>query len=160
MKVAYVMSLFLFGITLLFVEKGFAQYECTAPDRCTGIEYNGEIQCVGAGGCSDSFPWETCTSTCFCGSCVSRGSSGLCCGHLYYVPNFYAGSGDCTAYCGNVAVHARSHINRESSDRELALVLRGDNTPGRIMLTSSISYREPVFVYALDCSHTFRLVVE
>ncbi len=170
MKAIHVLCLSLIVLTLLVnpyrtaaqVSPSLGGVEpCSAPNRCTGIWDYGDLPCTGANGCSDSFPDESCGDTCFCGICDERGSSGECCGHTYYVPNFYEGNGDCSNECGDIAIHARTHVNRQNPRSQHSLYLRKDYSPGLIMLTPTVSYKEPLFGYVYNrCSHTYRLIVE
>lgn len=131
---------------------------CSSPNHCTGIMDFGDIPCIG---CQDTRPDESCSDTCFCGTCNLRGSSGECCGRIYYVPNFYPASGDCTGECLSIPVHAKTHRNRKNSDMQYNADLRHGYAPGLIVLTSTRTYREPLFIYAHDrCRHAYRLIAE
>jgi hypothetical protein len=150
-----VVPLFLLLILLVGSGRLRAQEPCTA--ECTGIEDFGEVPCAG---CSDTRPDESCSDTCYCGTCHLHGSSGECCGRIYYVPNFYPAPGDCTNECIGVPAHARTHASRRKLNTQFTVDLRQGSTPGLIMLTPTRSYRDPVFLYALDCSRQYRLVAE
>jgi hypothetical protein len=144
------------GLAMLFVT-----HRASAA-TCTGIEDLGSSPCTGAGGCESEHEVEMCFFGCTCGECDRHGSSGECCGHIYYVPNVYQGQG-----CGNCGEcgGARTHIRSTSIGRGVAsdtpLELRQDYSPGLIVLTRTLSYREPLFVYVLNrCDHTYRLIAE
>lgn len=159
MNLTRVLGLSLIVLTLLINPSRATAASCSA--HCTEIWYIGEADCTGANGCQSSRPIESCSFGCVCGTCQSRGSSGECCGRIYYVPNVYSAPGDCTNECGAAPIHARTHVNRQNPNVQYNVDLRQDYAPGLIMLTPTKSYREPLFIYAYDrCSHTYRLIAE
>jgi hypothetical protein len=128
---------------------------------CTSTLDLGDEPCTGARGCSGSYPVIVCSFGCSCGACHSQGSSGECCGHRYYLPNVYPQPGICSGSgCGELPRHARTHSRDRDTTILRSVELRQDYSPGLIVLTPTIGYRPPVFVYALDCSHSYQLVVE
>ena len=133
-----------------------------AASSCTGIEDFGSTSCTGAGGCQSDHEDEICFFGCTCGECNPRGSSGECCGRIYYVPNFYSGNdcGNC-GECGAARTHLRSHIKRDGNRQQYNVELRQDYSPGRIMLSPTVTYKEPLFVYVFSrCNHTYRLLAD
>jgi hypothetical protein len=128
-------------------------------DDCVGIEDFGSQSCSGAKGCESEYESEYCSFGCVSGTCNGRGSSGECCGKIYYVPNISGGGGDgCSGIeCGDGRVHARaSHVNLEHR----AELLRG-YTPGLIMLSVNVSYKAPQLIYSFNrCSHTYEVVMD
>jgi hypothetical protein len=150
-------------LTLLFHPgRAGAQDQCSA--HCTGYQDDGEILCTGSNGCTGSYEAESCAlGGCTCGTCYPKGSSGECCSRIYYIPNVYPMSGSCnTIECGDASIHARSHLSRnDGGEGRNSAELRQAYSPGLIMLTPTLSYREPSLLYVLDrCSHTYRLVAE
>src|SRR4051812_24846335 len=98
---------------------------------CTSIEDFGSVTCTGAGGCTGERPGETCFFGCTCGQCNPRGSSGSCCGRIYYVPNIYGGSGcGSCGECGAARTHIRDYAAGHSNETKHSGDLRQDYSPG------------------------------
>ncbi len=81
---------------------------------------------------------------------------------IYYVPNIFGAPGSCNGVeCGGSPVHARTHLTRKDRDLQTRVNLRNDRSPGLIMLSPTVTYREPLFIYAYDrCKHTYRVIIE
>jgi len=152
---------FLSYFFLLVVIASSNRATATACDGgCWGYFDAGSFNCKGSGGCTGSYERYLCWPGCACGTCTNHGSSGLCCGSIYYEPNFYSGSGNCLG-CGDVTKHAQTHSNRLNPNAWRTVELRQDYSPRLVMLTPTESYREPVFGYAYNrCNHTYQLVFE
>ncbi len=126
---------------------------------CSGTLDLGPEPCTGRNGCTGSYEQMICSWGCSCGVCHDNGSSGLCCSTRYNLPNIYLEPGTCDE-CGEIAAHARAHEKRRSANTQQSVELRQDYSPGLIMLTPTVTYREPAFFYAADCSHTYQLIAE
>jgi len=147
-------------VRLLFVGMSTLLVVTVASGECTGIEYYGDGNCTGSGGCRDSYPIEFCSFGCISGTCHASGSGGLCCGHQYYVPNIYLDGGEC--HGGNCGLSR--HASRSSESRahvELdARILQGYH-PGIIKVSDTVSYKEARLIYVFDrCRHEFGPLVE
>jgi hypothetical protein len=133
---------------------------CTACNTsCTSTVDTGYSSCNGNPNCT--YPLEFCSTGCICGRCISHGGSGSCCGITYYTPVIYPGSGICSgSECGTLPEHARIH-SRESLRGHHDTEIRNGYSPGVIMLTAAVSYRQESLVYVFDrCAHTIRLMTE
>ena len=149
------------GLMTLFVAVVMVFAARTAKADCVGIEDFGSENCSGVGGCEGSYEMEFCSFGCVSGECNGRGSSGECCGRIYYIPNIYGDGGEgCSGVeCGDVSVRAHARSSRLTSQHSAEL-LQG-YTPGLIMLGADIGYKAPQLVYTFDrCNHNFGLVVE
>jgi hypothetical protein len=147
----------LLGLTMVFLT-----HRAVAAS-CSSIEDFGSTSCSGANGCTGERPDEVCFFGCTCAECSPRGSSGECCGRIYYVPNLYpqSGCGNCGECGGTPRTHIRSHVNRAGSGQQYSVELRQDYSHGLVVLSPTVSYREPLFVYLLNhCDHTYRLLAE
>lgn len=157
MKLA-VLSLLVVVSLLVPVVPADAQTRCPAGHCYTYLDL-GDVNCTGANGCQDTWDDEICGFGCVCGSCTNKGSSGECCGKIYYIPNIAPEDGDCEGNCGDARTHALSHKRDGAAGRSTDLL--HDHTPGVIMLTRTVSYRDPRLLYVLDrCSHVYRLMTE
>jgi hypothetical protein len=81
------------GLMTLFVAVVMVFAARTAKADCVGIEDFGSENCSGVGGCEGSYEMEFCSFGCVSGECNGRGSSGECCGRIYYIPNIYGDGG-------------------------------------------------------------------
>src|ERR1700723_1350228 len=135
-----------------------ANAECDA--SCVGYSDPLQINCSGGGGCQSFYMKVFCSSGCTCGDCASQGSSGQCCGRIYYLAVVY-GNGEGGCECGDVKQHAQTHSNRLNPEGRRTVDLRQDYSPGLIMLTATESVREAGFGYAYNrCAHNYQLVFE
>jgi hypothetical protein len=130
----------------------------TALAGCYQLQEAQEI-CSGAGGCEGNYTAVFCVSGCIAGECFEQAGSGECCGRIYYLASLYPDGGICHGDCDNarVRVHARSsHVSSQHSAE-----LRRGYSPGLIMLTADLSYKEPQLVYTFDrCNHNYGLLAE
>lgn len=152
MKIGLVTWSLLLGVALLT--------PCLANASCTDYEDFGDVRCSGAGGCVSSHPSIICGFGCISGTCNSRGSSGECCGNIYYVANISPDGGrGCTqAGCGEL--RSRNHSSSVPSSPEHRAELLKGYSPGVVLLSERLSYKEPQIIYALDrCNHNFGFVV-
>ena len=117
-----------------------------------------ESPCFGAGGCESSHPWIICAPGCTPGTCVPHGSSGLCCGKIYYLPVIYPDSSNCNGNCQGVVVRVHTAARTDGGKG----VPRSTRvSPGLIVINGNLEYKEPVFVYAFDrCAHRYGVVIE
>jgi hypothetical protein len=98
-----------------------------------------------------------CFFGCISGTCVSRGGSGECCGHIYYSAVIYQDSGNCGNECGgtplriperHVSVSSRNNVNMAWS-------------PGFIQIGEGVRVREyRRSLVPNHCAHSYMALVE
>jgi len=124
---------------------------------CLKVEEIVVLPCHG-NNCESTFVIEACRQGCNCGTCFTSGY-GDCRGYHWSTLSIAQEPGTCNG-CQGLAIHARTHSARRSSNTQHNAVRQG-YTPGLIMLTPTKSYRPPLFMYAYNrCRHTYMLITE
>jgi hypothetical protein len=132
-----------------------------ATATCWGY-FDVQAHCVGTGGCSEPYFYSLCTSGCIHGQCIDHGSSGQCCGHIYYSAVIYQDGGNCSgSECGLLRAHpSHSAKNRKQRNPErgtgtsLERVGFGGNSP-------FLGYAAPRLLFVPDrCAHTYQIIVQ
>lgn len=126
---------------------------------CVGYSQEMEFVCVGTGGCEGTYFRVYCTSGCVSGTCYNRGSSGECCGKIYYVATLYSdGTNDCTNNC--IQAPPKNTAALTNKTRTVANIrTRPADVLGPVSLTTHLSYSMPRSVIVPDrCRHTFEVI--
>ncbi len=124
---------------------------------CVGYSQEFEFTCVGAGGCQGTYYRVYCTFGCVSGTCYNQGSSGECCGKIYYVATIFP---DGTDRCNDNCMNAPIRASRLSPPRQTANIQkRPADVLGPVLLTAELSYSIPRTAIVPDrCRRTFEVV--
>jgi len=158
MKVTFVLILLLTSLVLLLPTKLAAEELCSG--SCWSYVYIKTHTCTGPN-CEDTWDEYVCGLGCVCGACHINGSSGMCCNTKYFEPNIYPGNGNCINFgCGEVPIHARTHLNSRNLEEQQYAELRQD-IPGLIILSPTVRYRAPLLGYVFNhCTRSYALISE
>ena len=121
-----------------------------------------QSHCSGSGGCSSPYFYSLCTTGCVHGLCVGHGSSGQCCGHVYYSAVIYSDGDDCPGdECGLLRAHAPS--SAKSSKRLNPQPVR-QATAENLGLASEppiLGLPASRLLFVPDrCTHTYHIVLQ
>ena len=131
----------------------------TAKAECVGYFDLGSEDCTGKNGCENSWDELLCSFGCVSGTC-SLSNSTECCGVIHRSAQIYGDGDGCSGEeCGDA--HRRIHVRNTHTNPQYRAELLQGYTPGLIMLSADISYKEPGLIYAFNrCSHSYEMVVE
>jgi len=133
------------------------------PSKAYCVDYNdfGAEDCTGTGGCESSWEEILCGFGCVSGTCDPRGNSTECCGHKEtYAQITPEGGGDCSGNeCGDARIRVHRTTLHASAEHRREL-LQG-YTPGLILLSDELAYKEPQVIYSFHrCNHSYEIAIE
>jgi len=121
----------------------------------------GAVDCTGSGGCESQWEDITCGIGCVSGSCNSTGNSTECCGTRH---DYAAGVDDGQDSCHGVGCGGspgRHHIRGPRAQSQHRAELLQGYTPGLVMISADLSYKEPQLIYVLNrCNRTYEAVAD
>jgi len=143
------------------ISVGYSRASAQCDATCVTILDTGCFSCNGQPECIEC-PTYCHQPGCSCGTCISQGGSGDCCGHTYYSAEIYGdGSGNCSGdLCGEAPTHALTHITRGFRKNPHEAEVAGGYSPGLIMITATASYKPESMLYVYsNCSHDLKLIM-
>lgn len=140
-------------VAVFFAALAFCQ---SASAGCVGYTTPITLFCSGSGGCTGEYIRVRCTFGCVEGTCVNQGSSGECCGKIYYNAVIYPSGGSCPQ-CGDLPAAASSR-SRHAFPAPSKHPTQASNT---VTVRSRATRRVPRITFVPDtCAHAYSAAVD